>query len=72
MSEELKTKKSKSTKGKFTQLQVIGLWVIIIGSILFWGGVAVGSYATQNSINEREATKTQAVEAYKATLKDQK
>lgn len=62
-------KNNKVNKGKLTQLQVIGLWVLIIGSGLFWGGVAVGTQATLNSIANEEAVKAQAVEAYKATLK---
>lgn len=64
-----KTKNTKTTKAKFTSLQVAGLWVLIIGSGLFWGGVWVGTQATLNSINEREQVKAQAIEEYKASLK---
>lgn len=66
MSEATTKKSTKSTAGKWTRAQAYGFWCLIIGLALFWGGVGVGSYATQNSINEREALKTQAVEAYKA------
>jgi len=58
----------KNVQGKWTKAQAIGFWVLIGSLLLFWGGVGVGSYATQNSINEREALKTQAVESYKAEL----
>lgn len=60
-------KNNKINKGKFTQLQVIVLWVLIIGSGLFWGGVAVGTEATLNSQAKEQEIKTQAIEAYKAT-----
>lgn len=68
--EQAPVKAKKSTKGKFTQLQVIGLWVLIIGSSLFWGGVWVGTQATLNSISEREQVKAQAIEEYKSSLKN--
>jgi hypothetical protein len=57
----------KINKNKWTKAQAIGFWVLLAGLSLFWGGVAVGSYATQNSINERESLKAQAVEEYKAS-----
>lgn len=67
MSDQVKTTK-KAVQGKWTKAQAYGFWCLIIGLALFWGGVGVGSSATQNSINEREALKTQAVESYKAEL----
>lgn len=67
MPESIK-KTTKSTQGKWTKAQAYGFWCLIIGLALFWGGVGVGSTATQNSINERESIKSQAVEAYKAEL----
>lgn len=70
MSEKETKKTKKVTKGKFTKLQVIGLWVLVIGSGLFWGGVAVGTNVTLNSITEKEQIKTQAIEEYKASLKN--
>jgi len=68
MSEEIKKTTKKQVQGKWTKAQAIGFWVLIGSMILFWGGVSIGSYATQNSINEKEALKTQAVESYKAEL----
>lgn len=65
-------KNNKINKGKFTKLQVIGLWVLIIGSGLFWGGVAVGTQATLNSQAQTAKVQQEAVEAYKAELKTQK
>lgn len=65
-------KNVKINKAKFTQLQVAGLWVLIIGSALFWGGVWVGTQATLNSQAREQEVKTQAIEAYKAELKTQK
>lgn len=64
-------KQPKINKAKFTKLQVIGLWVLIIGSGLFWGGVTVGTQATLDSLAEKEQLKTQAVEEYKASLSNQ-
>jgi len=68
MPEPTPKKVTKSTAGKWTKAQAYGFWCLIIGLALFWGGVGVGSAATQNSINERESLKTQAVEEYKAEL----
>ena len=58
----------KNVQGKWTKAQAYGFWCLIIGLALFWGGVAVGSSATMNSIHEKESLKTQAVEEYKAEL----
>jgi len=68
MSEPKEKTTKKNVQGKWTKAQAIGFWVLIGSMILFWGGVAIGSYAMQNSINEKEALKTQAVESYKAEL----
>lgn len=68
MSEPKEKITKKNVQGKWTKAQAIGFWVLVGSLVLFWSGVAVGSYATQNSINERESLKTQAVEAYKAEL----
>lgn len=65
-----KETKKKINKRKMTIAQVIGLWVLVIGSGLFWGGVAVGTNVTLNSIAEKEQIKTQAIEEYKASLKN--
>jgi hypothetical protein len=58
------TKKGK--KFKWTTAQAVGFWVLLAGLSLFWGGVAVGTQATLNSISEREAIEANAIEAYKA------
>lgn len=59
----------KINRAKMTKLQVIGLWVLIAGSTLFWGGVYVGTQATLASQNEQATIKSQAVEEYKQSLK---
>lgn len=68
MPDSTKKVTTKATNGKWTKAQAYGFWCLIIGLALFWGGVGVGSSATQNAIIERESVKSQAVEAYKAEL----
>lgn len=60
---------NKINTAKMTKLQVIGLWVLVAGSILFWGGVYIGTQATLASQSEQATIKSQAVEEYKASLK---
>lgn len=64
-------KQPKINKAKMTKLQVIGLWVLIIGSSLFWGGVYTGTQLTVNGQAHEASLKAQAVEEYKASLKNQ-
>lgn len=68
MSQE--TKKPKINKAKWTKLQLVGFWVLITGSLLFWGGVYVGTQSTLNAQAHEQSIKTQAIEAYKAELKN--
>jgi len=56
----------KNVKGKWTRAQALGFWFLLTAVSMFWSGVMIGSYATQNSINDIESAKTQAVEEYKA------
>lgn len=58
----------KQAQGKWTQAQTLGFWFLLTALIMFWTGVVLGSYSTENGHKEREAIKTQAVEAYKAEL----
>lgn len=62
-------KQTKNKKVNIVKMQVIALWVLVAGSLLFWGGVAVGTQATLNSQAREEALKAQAIEEYKSTLK---
>lgn len=68
MSEPTQKKSTKSTAGKWNTAQRVGFWALLIGLSLFWSGFGIGGTVAQNSINEREAIKVQAVEAYKAEL----
>lgn len=63
-------KQNKTKKVNYTKLQVIGLWVLVGGLILFWGGVYVGSQATLASQANEAQIKSQAIEDYKAELKE--
>lgn len=63
-------KQTKNKKVNIAKLQIIALWVLIAGSLLFWGGVAVGTQATLNSQAREQALKAQAVEEYKLTSKE--
>lgn len=71
MPKQEKDVKKKSNKGKFTKAQVIGLWVLIIGSGLFWGGVAVGTQATLNSQAQEAQVKAQAIQEYQESLRSE-
>ena len=66
------SKEVKSKKVNMAKLHIIGLWTLVIGATLFWGGVYVGSKAALNLQNKEAQVKTQAIEEYKATLKESK
>ena len=66
MSKDIKSKK----KINWTKAQVIGFWSVVIILVTFWGGTIVGTQATLNSQANEAQVKTQAVEEYKATLKE--
>lgn len=67
---EIKTTKSKNKSNKFDNLQRIGFWGLIIVSLAFWTGVYLGNTAAQTKVAEQEQIKTEAIEDYKASLKD--
>jgi flagellar basal body-associated protein FliL len=68
MSDETKKPKNKK-KVNLAKIQLIGFWAIVILSATFWFGTFIGTQATLNSQANEAQVKTQAVEAYKATLK---
>jgi len=68
MPDSTKKVTTKSAKAKWTQAQTLGFWFLLTALIMFWGGVTIGSYSTDNSYKERETIKSQAVEEYKAEL----
>lgn len=58
MSEQKEVKKNKKSTGKWTRVQVIGLWFMITASVFFWGGVYLGQAQmteTQNKIKAEAA-----------------
>lgn len=61
----------KNKKLNMTKLQVIGLWSLLVGMGLFWGGVAVGTQLTLNAQAQEANVKAQAIEEYKASLNNQ-
>lgn len=60
--------KKKSNSGKWDATQRLGFWFLLTAVTMFWSGVYLGGASAHNSITDREAAKTQAVEAYKAEL----
>ena len=64
--------KTKTTKKvNWTKAQILGFWSLVIILAAFWGGVTVGTQATLASQAREEQVKTQAIEAYKASLTEQ-
>lgn len=61
--------KNKKSNGKWTRVQLVGFWSMIVLMATFWFGTFVGTQATLNSQAHEAQVKSQAVEEYKTTLK---
>lgn len=68
MSEQTTKKSTKSNTGKWDATQRLGFWFLITAITMFWSGMYLGGVSANNTVNDREAAKVQAVEDYKAEL----
>lgn len=62
-----KTKKATNKAAKWDTTQRLGFWLLLVITVFFWGGVAIGNTAAQQAIADKEAAKVQAIEEYKAS-----